>query len=439
MRRAWRWLLIAAWLAGNVWLGALLPPRPRLTLPGRATAGLTFTADGRQVLTTDNAVLQVWDAFDGRPLRSCPRPDGRLRPEIVLSPDGRWLMGYDEYHDRALLLDLTDGRIVRRDLLVGPHDAVPECYAFAPDGRTAAWPVRDSGGEPNRVVLWDVTAEVERASLPKAQGPLAFAPDGRTLAARDAGSIRFWDAVTGQPGEALSPDEWHVARMAFAPDGRLLILKHKAEGLTAEVWDVAARRLLYEVKVNGLLEAAWSPEGDLVTAAESQPGQPTAAVWDGATGATRSKRAIRLTDEHMLQFARTSRLLSPDGRVVVMSYWQRAAWKRWLLPRVPPSWQFRLRLDVLNTTSTRLWDSRTGRSIATVSVESSTARYGPVVAPDSRTLATVADDGAVTLWDVPPGKPWGLFLLLLGGQAMLAWTVVLWRRRRRARAAGAGR
>ena len=33
---------------------------------------------------------------------------------------------------------------------------------------------------------------------------------------------------------------------------------------------------------------------------------------------------------------------------------------------------------------------------------------------------TVAGDGVVSLWDVPPRKPWGLFLLLLGGQAALA-------------------
>src|SRR6059058_5258682 len=93
MRRAWRWLLPTAWLAGNLWLWTILPPRPRLTLPGRATVGLAFTPDGRQVLTGDEDVLQVWDAADGRLLRSCPQPDGQPLREPILSPDGRWVMG----------------------------------------------------------------------------------------------------------------------------------------------------------------------------------------------------------------------------------------------------------------------------------------------------------------------------------------------------------
>jgi WD40 repeat protein len=434
MRRAWRWLLIAAWLAGNVWLWTILPPAPRLTLPGRATVGLAFTPDGRQVLTADEDVLQVWDTTDGRLLRSCPQADGRPIREPVLSPDGRWVMGGAWSHEHALLLDLADGRIVRHDFLARLPPRFPTDYAFSPDGRTAAWPIGGSRNGPPRVVLWDLQAGAERASLPAVQGPLAFTPDSQTLAARDYTAepvIRFWDTATGRPGAGSCPVKRPINYLAFGPDGRrLLISEVQGEGEVARVWDVAAGQFLFEVPA----QAAWLPNGDLVMPVPGGTEGLHFTVLDGATGATRCEWVARMPHGGVGLLFDPSQGI--DGRAVLTkTYYDLAAWAAWLAPRLPTALKDRLRLGE-QPVAIGWWDPLTGRPVFNLVLRSSRAR-DLITVPDGHTLATMEANGTVTLWDVPLAKPWRLLLPLLGGQAMLAGVVVLWRRRR-ARAAAAG-
>jgi WD40 repeat protein len=47
-----------------------------------------------------------------------------------------------------------------------------------------------------------------------------FAPDGQTFAT-SAGTVRLWDAVTGQPRGVLRTPE-RISYVTFRPDGRAL-------------------------------------------------------------------------------------------------------------------------------------------------------------------------------------------------------------------------
>jgi WD40 repeat protein len=55
------------------------------------------------------------------------------------------------------------------------------------------------------------------------RGPLAFSPDGRTLASGDAdGQARLWSALTGQELLSLDQHPGGYTPIAFSPDGRML-------------------------------------------------------------------------------------------------------------------------------------------------------------------------------------------------------------------------
>ena len=80
------------------------------------------------------------------------------------------------------------------------------------------------------------------AELKGHTGPVwsvAFAPDGRTLAAGDGGgAVRFWDVAAGRERQRFAWDVGPVQALAFAPDG----LTCAAGGATGRVvlWDVDA-------------------------------------------------------------------------------------------------------------------------------------------------------------------------------------------------------
>ncbi len=95
--------------------------------------------------------------------------------------------------------------------------------AFAPDGRSLA--ATGSNGE--HAILYD-TSDRENASRAGGTGrlepyTLAFAPDGRTLAVGDdRGALRLWDLATRSCQVSLLGHTGRIWCVAFAPDGRTL-------------------------------------------------------------------------------------------------------------------------------------------------------------------------------------------------------------------------
>src|SRR5206468_806742 len=103
-------------------------------------------------------------------------PGGRL---LVLSGDGE-----------LYLWDLRTGRqLARRPGVAGP-------VAFSPDGKSLAC-------ASNRAIYWmDLdTLKIARVSRQETRiaNAVAFSPDGRRLAVGGEHSIRLWDVATGKP------------------------------------------------------------------------------------------------------------------------------------------------------------------------------------------------------------------------------------------------
>jgi WD40 repeat protein len=120
--------------------------------------------------------------------------------------------------DEVLLWNVGSGRTTH--LLKGRH------VVFSPDGKTLATEVYTD----NTVRLWDAATGTELLTLPAqiGTGPkgvtsLAFAPDGRTLAASTlSGTVNHWDLARPAPIRRTITLPGDVRGIAFTPEGRHL-------------------------------------------------------------------------------------------------------------------------------------------------------------------------------------------------------------------------
>jgi WD40 repeat protein len=105
---------------------------------------------------------------------------------------------------------------------------------------------------------------------------LAVSPDGLLVAASDdGGTVRLWDAVSGDWIADLHGHMNSVDGVAFSPDGRRLI--SAGGGLEAvKLWDVGTGQELLNLSgISGVQECAcWSADGDTILA-----GSPSLSRW----------------------------------------------------------------------------------------------------------------------------------------------------------------
>ncbi|MFO0873878.1 MAG: protein kinase [Phycisphaerales bacterium] len=189
---------------------------------------------------------------------------------FAFSPDGRWLLAgagsgdpsAGPRADELRLVDLRDGA-VRALRAPGKHSG-SRTVAFAPDGRLAAWGLRDgriflfdrdattlppsigigvavrsvafspdgtrivSAHENGHLVLWDVPARekvAEQAVHADCAMAVRFSPDGTTIAsATYGGEIGIWCAKRFRRLAMLRDDGTPIHSLAFSRDGRRLYL-----------------------------------------------------------------------------------------------------------------------------------------------------------------------------------------------------------------------
>lgn len=186
-----------------------------------AVTALAFSPDGKALAAgASDGSVRLYSAADGRELWRSTAHAGSVWG-LAFSPDGRVLASAGE----GALLRLHDPRTGAPRRTIRPGRLAVSHLAFLPDGRLAG------AGDLGNLELWDPDSGVNVRSLTRHDSRLeglAVSPDGRYVATSSRGGRLFlWDAASGRPVLERRAGRPYAYDLAFAPDGRSLFARDR--------------------------------------------------------------------------------------------------------------------------------------------------------------------------------------------------------------------
>ncbi len=350
--------------AGRDLYGDPLPPGAlaRLgTVRYRAMSSrLVVTPDGKEVVAVDYSgrVVRRFDPTTGELLRTFQVP-GAHTFRSVLSPDGKYLAIQGPSGEGLTVWEVSGGKRVHT--FAGGADDYNNPFVFTPDGRTLA----TVNANQQCRLLELATGKVRDLGAPGGcVDALAFAPDGKRLVLSIEGTLRCWE--TGEGKELWRATAPRTQSLSFSTDGALLALPTSIDGRLL-LLDAGTGKPLPRDQLPSIKEHCW----------DCAFGRDTLAVlladrvvlWDMGKNAVRGTVPAGVNHEcHQLVF-------SPDGKNL---YTGGALLQR--------------------------WDAATGKALSPD--PGRLAHTGHVLAvafsSDGRQVASAAKEGTVTVrvWDV---------------------------------------
>jgi serine/threonine protein kinase/WD40 repeat protein len=215
----------------------------RFTAKDDAEIGaLRFSPDARYLASLEDGVILVWDV--DRKQLVWTSPDDCEPWAAAFSPDSRRIATVK--YNILLLHDLTTRRALS---WTGPTGL--SAFVYRPDGKEIAV---DYHGNPGTCQILDAESLQPVRSFPVSSGgPLAWSPDGSTLAlSATLQDITFFNASRGERGatHALPISARGGVAFGFHPAGRLLSMNSGWEG-RLRLWDPATARQLLSFRCGG--------------------------------------------------------------------------------------------------------------------------------------------------------------------------------------------
>ncbi len=299
---------------------------------------------GAQVFHTGYAV-SVFDLQTGQVRHMLGQIAGGRFKTAAFSADGKILAAlngepttvgnqYSESNNLLHVWDTTKGKLLWDAPAYSDNiHQGPCCLAFAPDGKKLA-----ASSTASALHVWDVARGREEPDLPNAHHDktecVVFSPDGRTLATGSFDrTIALWDAASGKQRLRLHSQDSCVSALAFSPDGNRLASACRFNGQTVQLWDSTNGKKLRQYLVplidegNGLYMSvdswvAFTANGKILAAGGTDR---KLRLWDVATGRERFNRVVRglpmrptgATNVRRDYFSKV--VFTRDGRIMALS------------------------------------------------------------------------------------------------------------------------
>jgi WD40 repeat protein/nucleoside phosphorylase len=227
-----------------------------------------------------------------------------------------------------------------------------------------------SGHDDGSVRLWDAVSGQAIRTISGHFGAVrsvAFSPDGLTVASgSDDTKVRVWEVASGRALRAFEGHKKHVLSVAFNPDGQTLA-SGSADN-TVQLWDLTTRRPRQFFKGHRyhVTSVTFSPDGKLLA---SGAGDKIVRLWDVATG-----RTLHAFEGHKKMVKAVA--FSPDGLILVSGS---------------------------SDQTVRVWEVATGRALRAFEGHKKPVR-SVAFSPDAMTVASGSDDKTVQMWEVATGR-----------------------------------
>jgi WD40 repeat protein len=289
---------------------------------------VSFSPDGKKVVTTGDTTVRIWDVESGKELKQI---SGRFFC-ATFSPDGKKIA--TAWYSDNCIWDVESGKILRK--LEGWDNSVTSSIAFSLDGKKIAMADLDDG---DAVRIWDVESGKKLNGLVGNTGraiTVAFSPDGKKIATGGDRHPRIWDVESGKELQKLIGDRdiGQVRSVAFSPDGKRIV----TSGYGTRIWDAESGKELQKLDIEEELysfditfPAFFLPDGKSIICGGSKSTRLgemwTARIYDIESG--KKLKELERRDEYdgvghgVFTPYRNGVLhgaFSPDGKKVALGY-----------------------------------------------------------------------------------------------------------------------
>jgi WD40 repeat protein/tetratricopeptide (TPR) repeat protein len=281
--------------------------------------------------------------------------------------------------------------------------------AWSPDGKSLA--TRDPIG---LIKIWRMGKREPKACLKGLPGrirSIAWSPDGKRLAAAgDRKIILIWDVVSGEKVQSLRGHRASVGGVDWNPDG--VRLASAADDGTVGIWDTHSLKpvsWLRGLKSGPWLHSlAWLPDGRRLLGSSGKWDNNILIVWDTETSEKLVSRSARnaVLNPDGSRISIVTATIGDDCRIETLQTGAFTASSSHT-GKFPATWSSDGKRFASSGTPIKIWDAETVTQISPI--------LGPAAAgqidwcPDGPFLAGACADGTVRVWDAA-GNPQALTL-----------------------------